>query len=54
MNEINRDKTEFTHDEWHQVAKIGCPKLSDQDFERMWLEFVALKETGRLKEWCKA
>jgi hypothetical protein len=55
MNEIIRNvKTKFTRDEWRHVAKIACPKLSDQDFERMWLEFVALKKTGKLKEWCEA
>lgn len=37
-------KTEFDRDEWFVICRELKPDLTDAEFERMWREFMKLKE----------
>ena len=41
MNDVRLD--EFDKDEWRDVARILCPGLTDEQFDVMWEEFIAMK-----------
>lgn len=40
---------EFTKDEWRDIAQSAKPELTDQDYERLWSEFLQLKKTKSLQ-----
>jgi len=40
---------EYDKDEWRSIAMTLKPNLTEDEFERMWVEFCALKAAKELQ-----
>lgn len=42
------EKTEFTKDEWREVARRAAPAMTDEQYDAAWAEFAERKAAGTL------
>lgn len=44
------DKTEFTKNEWWEVAKIAKPGITRKEYNIIWRSFIEKKRAGTLSQ----